>query len=334
LPVIFLIMFDYNLGYQNLCSYGTQTQMQFIRDNIDSYPLFEKLLGFQREMNNLLTPIYEKKISYIPIPKNLNITDKMMTEMSITILCSFNIEHIFQAIRPLENNAIHVCANIIRPVYESIPKIFYLLRHPENISIIMAKEDFDLWESQQKYYDFQNNIKEVSKRKYLEKFLKTDGRAYFEGKNIEITDDFFKDFTHKFNNAWYRNQIYTNESLKLQNTTYGSLSLSSHADIIRSSMSREYDPVQSKQFMKILTDLSFFNLFLYTNASSEALNEINELADTIKFVHETQQELRHYFAMTHLYPDIPEYVNNLTIRPDLQNRTKQSSSNSTPDPPN
>lgn len=314
-------MFDYNLGYQNLCSYGTKTQNQFIRDNIDDYPLLEKLLGFQRELNNALTPVYGKKISNIPTPKNLNITDKMMTEMGATILCSFNIEYIFQAIRPLENNAINVCANIIRPVYESIPKMFYLLHHPEDISIIMCKEDFDVWESQQKYYDFQNKEKELSKRKYFEKFLETDGKNYFEGKNIEITDDFFSDFTHKFSNAWYRNQIYTNKSLKLQDTTYSSLSLSSHADILRSLMSREYDPVQSKQFMKILTDLSYFNLFLYTNASSEALNEINELVDTVKFLKGIQQELKHHFAMTYLYPDIPEYVDNLIIHPNLQNKS-------------
>ncbi len=314
-------MFDYNLGYQKLCSYGPQTQKQFISDNIDDYPLLEKLLGFQYELNNSLIPVYDKKISDIPNPKNLNITDKMMAEMGVTILCSFNIEHIFQAIRPLENNAIHVCANIIRPVYESIPKMFYLLRHPEDISIIMCKEDFDLWESQQKYYDFQNNKKELSNRKYFEKFLETDGKNYFEGKNIEITDDFFSDFTHKFNNAWYRNQIYTNESLKLQDTTYGSLSLSSHADIIRSLLSREYDLVRSKQFMKILTDLSYFNLFLYINTSSEALNEINELEDTMKFVQETQPELKHHLAMTYLYPDIPEYVDNLIIHPNLQSKS-------------
>ena len=184
----------------------------------------------------------------------------------------------------------------------------------------MCKEDFDLWETQRKYYDFQNNKKKLSKRKYFEKFLKTDGQKYFEGKNIEITDDFFSDFTRKFSNAWYRNQIYTNESLKLQDTTYGSLSLSSHADILRSLMSREYDPVRSKQFMKILTDLSYFNLFLYANTSSEALNEINELEDTMKFVQETQQELKQHLAMTYLYPDIPEYVDNLIIHPNLQNK--------------
>ena len=315
-------MFDHYQGYQNLCLYGFQVQKQFIQDNVADYPLLEKLLGFQRELNNSLIPVYEKKITDIPKPKNLNIPKKMMTEMGISVLCSFNIESIFHALRPLEHNAFHVCANIIRPVYESIPKMFYLLHHPENISIIMCKEDFDLWEPQQKYYDFQNDEKVLSKRKYLEKFLETDGKKYFEGENIKVTNDFFSDFTHKFNNAWYRNQIYTNESLKLQDTTYGSLSLSSHADILRSSMSREYNIKRNKQFMKILTDLSYFNLFLYTNTCSESLKEIDELVDTIKFIQGVNQELKTHFAMTYLYPDIPEYLDNLIIHPNIHNASK------------
>jgi len=86
-------------------------------------------------------------------------------------------------------------------------------------------------------------------------------------------------------------------------------------------MSRDYDPELSKQFMKILIDLSYFNLFLYTNTSSEVLKEINELEDTVKFVQKTQQELNHHLAMTHLYPDIPEYVDNLIIRPKLESKS-------------
>ena len=66
-------------------------------------------------------------------------------------------------------------SNMIRPIYESIPKMFYLLRHPEDIHIILCKELFFNQISTQKYHDIQNN-KKSTLREYFTKFLITDGK--------------------------------------------------------------------------------------------------------------------------------------------------------------
>ena len=307
-------MFDYNLGYRTLCGYTTQRQMEFIHDNIQHYPLYEKLLGFQRQMHNTITAVYNEYSSQIK-SKNSNNEDQIVTEMGISVLCGFNIRYLFEALHPLEHGDIHVTASIIRPVYESIPKIFYVFRHPEDIHSIMCKEDFEIWLTHRKYDDFLHDRKRLNTKQYLEEFLKTDGKRYFKNKNYKMDKSFFNDFTHKFNNAWYRKQIYTNESLQMQDNFYSSLSSSSHANIIRYEMNEETNSLIYENFMKILVDLTYHNLFVYVNSCSRALREINELEDTLAFVLQTHQELKNYLRMTYLYPDVPEYMKGFEIYP-------------------
>ena len=303
-------MFDTFSGYTDLCSYKTQMQMKFIRDHIREYPLYEKLLGFQREMNNKIAPIYDKKLSEIT-SKNITTDDKFMAEIGISTLCALNIEGLFHALKPLENNAINIAANIVRPVYESIPKIFYVLQHPEHIHIIICKESFEFWLAKKQYEDFTYDPR-ITKKEYFEEFLKTDGIKY--DKHLKLNDTSFKYSTREFSNTWYRKQVYVDETLKFHNATYGSLSVSSHSNIRRSDIT-EPDSLLKKHFMKILTDLAFFNLFVYANSCHDVLTEINELEDTVKFVDSTQKELKRYLTMTYLYPNNPDYLKNLHIQP-------------------
>ena len=264
-------------------------------------------------MNESVIPIYNKKSLKTPEPKIPNTPIKMLAKIMTSNLCSLNINYISHAVMPLENNDIHVCATIIRSVYESIPKIFYFLHHPEDVPLIMCKESFDLWEATKNYYDFESNTKS-RKNEHRKSFLEQYGSEYFGDKDIEEMVNKFNG-SDKFTNAWYRDQVYTNKQLKIRHITYANLSFSSHANIMRYIIPNEYDVERSKKIMKALLDLSFFNLFLYTNASAEVLAEINEITDTIKFVMETQQELKNHIEMTNLYPDNPEYLKNLTIFP-------------------
>jgi len=257
---------DYALGYRNLCQSSTEAKLFFIQNQIKSYPLLEKLLGFQRELNNLLFPVYNKILDNIEEPKNINITDQQLMEMSVSTLFSLNINTIFNALQILETNSIHDCGNMMRPVYESIPKMFYLISHPENTFLILLKEEFGLWITQEKYRDEANGKEILDDIEYFKNYLnhESEGQKQQERLKINVSKTFYNDkFKGRFNNEWYRKKIYTDESLKMQDTTYASLSQSSHANITRSRVEIKYDPILSPRFFKILTDFSFFNLYCF-----------------------------------------------------------------------
>ena len=166
---------------------------------------------------------------------------------------------------------------MIRPVYEAIPKMFYVLHHPENIWEISLREEFGLWLTQQQFYDEINQIgiskgfiqnnptanPSDSEYLYLRCYLahNPEGKTLQEKLNMNDSKAAYKKFKGKYNNDWFRTKIYTGESLQMQNTIYASLSMSSHANFTRSRTTIEYNPILSPRFFKILTDLAFFNLF-------------------------------------------------------------------------
>ena len=312
-------MIDYGLGYRNLCQSSTQQELLFIQKNIKSYELLEKLLGFTFSLSAALLPAYEEISNDIENPKHLHISDELMTEGSIAAICALNLHSIWHAIRPLEQNSIHNCANMMRPVYESIPKMFYLLRHPENTSLILLKEEFGLWITQEKYRDESNKKEILEDIEYFKNYLNNnpEGKKQQERLKINVSKTFYHDkFKRKYNNDWFRTKIYTGESLQMQNTTYASLSMSSHANFTRSRTTIAYDPIRSPRFFKILTDLAFFNLYIFFNASHQTISKIGESEDTKNFIVNAQQELGSYYAMTHLYPDVQEYIENLILYPE------------------
>ena len=332
-------MIDYDLGYRNLWLSSQQQVSFFIEKQIDSYPLFEKLLGFTFSLNNSMLSAYHKVYEKIEEPKNINTSDKLFAEGAIVGLCGLNLHSIWHALRPLEQNSIQNCSNVIRPVFESIPKMFYALTHPEDIHEIFLREEFGLWLSQRQYFDEINQVG-ISKG-FLQKNQKANPNEYEhlylecylnhndEGRKIEenakmlklvddkpkISKNSYKSFSGKYNNDWFRNKIYTEESLALQSTSYASLSMNSHANFSRIRSLIRYDSEWSPRFFKTLTHLAFFNLYIYFNAAYERINEIGEIPDTISFIRNAQKELKYYFAMTHLYPDVPEYMENLVLYP-------------------
>jgi len=326
------LMIDYGLGYRNFCLSSQHQVSFFIEKQIRSYPLFEKLLGFTFSLNSLMFSAYDKVLEKIEEPKNLNTSDKLYAEGAVVGLCGLNLHPIWHALRPLEQNSIQNCSNILRPVFESIPKMFYVLTHPEDIHEIMLREEFGLWLSQRQYYDEinqvgiskgflqQNSSKNPSECEYL--YLNCylnhndEGKIMQESLKMNVSKTSYKSFKGKYNNDWFRNKIYTEESLALQNTSYASLSMNSHANFSRVRSPIKYDPVWSPRFFRTLTHLAFFNLYIYFNASYERINEIGELQNTISFIKNVQNELESYFAMTHLYPDEPEYYKNLILYPE------------------
>ncbi len=189
------------------------------------------------------------------------------------------------------------------------------------------QEDFGLWITQKIYRDKVNKKEILEDYEYWKYYLTEYDPEETENNNrirlkrqerLKITPSktFYKEkFRGKYNNQWYRAKIYTEDSLAMQNTVYASLSQSSHANITRSNIDIKYDPVMSLQFFKILTDLTFFNLYVFFNAAYFAIHQIKELENTKKFIIDVQQELGSYYAMTHIYPDVPEYIESLILYP-------------------
>ena len=129
----------------NMCEHTyQQTQLKFISENIDHYPIFEQMLGFQWNTVHLI----ELKISEDPsqLLSDLHeIPDKIIAESINLDLCRHNNDSLYSALRPLEQGITAVHENIIRTVFESVPKIFYLLKHPEDSRMIMLKEEYRIW---------------------------------------------------------------------------------------------------------------------------------------------------------------------------------------------
>ena len=325
-----LTMLDYNLGHRRLCKNSLQEELNFIEKNIKSYPLLEKLLGFTYFLQSSLYSVGTQIINDVKEPKRSNSPNQLMTETCVMTTCTLNLNSIWQAIRPLEQNSFLNCATLIRPVYESIPKMFYVLRHPEKIKEIILHEEFSWWLSQQRF----NGINPITIPKQHESKTSSKDYEYLylehyltyvpSGKNlqsvlcIDVSKNSYKNFRGKYNNKWFREKIYTKESLKIQNVTYDSLSMYSHANFSRASVLPSYNKIESPRFFKILTDLAFFNLYVFFNGAFETIQKIGERDDTIKFIVDVQNELGSYCAMTKLYPDVPEYTEKLRLYPESQ----------------
>ena len=280
-------MFDHSKGYNALHQKIESSYKEFTGSDI---VLHNKILGFQFEIQSATK-------------------DRIPGQMeNIHGLCCINLEHSIHAIKQLEYGNYHVFANIVRPIFESIPKMFYLLRHPKYIEYLTFKEGFDIWKTGQESKDT-----ELLVDKYL--FEKTgkeiDDNAKFAGISYGEAKRLIAD-RKKFTPAWYRRQIYTPKSQSKRNQTYGALSISSHANFVKGYGTLPTD--FQAQCIKILVELSFLNLLLDANAITQALIDIDEFNDTKRFIMKTHDALDGFRVGSALYPDITTYTSNLNIK--------------------
>ena len=296
-----MVVFDHVQGCKDLHGLLDRSHEKFLRNNIKNLMLFDKVLGFQFAMQYAVKDLR---------PKQLQDVDSMLM-VNINDLCTYNIEHSHHAVEQLKYSSFNVFDNTIRPIYESIPKMFYMLRHPEVIPAIMFKEYFGLWRAGQD----SNNNELLIKEYFRDKFgVNTDSddiepNSKMPYKNIK---SILSDRT-KFTTAWYRRQIYTPELRNKRSQTYGILSYNAHANFVRYSKDLSPDMLQA-ELTKTLIHLSFFNVLLYANAYAQALIDINEFDDTKKFIKEVHDELGGFLVGTAMYPDQTTYTSKLKIK--------------------
>ena len=211
----------------------------------------------------------------------------------------------------LEGGAIHAYANVTRTVYESIPKIFYMLHHPEEVIYISLKDLFNLWQTRKKYDNVSQNTRNIATQ-IVKEFLNEVANHPLTAKYRIDANALLKKF-EKYTNTHYQNEVYSNELLWMQKYIYGLLSSNSHPSVFR------MDEIPTKEgtdstYMKILTDFSFFNLYLQYHACYDVLDDVQK-GLIANFIVETNKELKSHLAVTNLYPKNPEYRKNLKLLP-------------------
>ena len=294
-----------------MCESRMAQTMKFIEDNIREYLLFEKILGYQYEINQKVAPIYNQK--YMEPQSVQTFTNQDLAENTVFDLCARNIEYLFAAKVLLEKKDLHALASTIRPIYESIPKMFYILHHVDETFYIICKDWFDTERAQIEYSYYQRS-RSIKQSKILGEFCQKIRQSQFAAKYNTEPETMSK-FLNKFSNQYYRDQVYAGDQLQWQNYMYGLLSSHSHANIIRRPEIGSGDTEIRQRYMKILIDLSFFNLYLQVNACWRVLADINAGKETNDIVYELNAEIKNHFEITYLYPKHPEYIKNLVIQP-------------------
>ena len=223
-------------------------------------------------------------------------------------LCGVNLEYGIYAMRCLKYGSYHVTANIVRPIYESIPKMFYLLRQTQDIPYVMLSEAYKSWRGWSPKYS----------ETLVDKFLKDvyDIKAD-DHRNIipEAARSTFKKNAskrEKFGPAWYRRQVYNKELRKKRARFYSLLSVSAHSNFVRGYGTPR--PRIIEKYPEFVTQLSFFNLFLNANAIAQTLTNIGEFDDAKKFILETYGKLGGLLPGSDLYPDKTTYTKRLKIK--------------------
>ena len=282
--------------------------MKFIKPNIKHCILFEKILGYQYEIGQKISPIYNKK--YEQHGGTSDFTDKDLAKNAVFNLCLYNIEYMFEARESLANNDLHVFSSTIRHIYESIPKMFYMLHEYEDIFYIICNEDYNLKKSQIEYSYFMKRDP-IKSKDILKEFLE-ESKKYPLANGHCMDADYVGDKFKKFTAQYYRDQIYSNEGLKINNYFYAKLSSNAHPNTLRSVDITNND-ANNTEHMKILTDLSFLGLYIQINTCCEILVELNEMENAYEFLKNINECVKDHFLITNMYPKNPRYCDNLVI---------------------
>ena len=305
-------MLDHMTGYEELRDKRKRSTMKLIESDISNLQIFEKILGFQYAVQKKVHPVFKNRRDQLINGQN-HAKEHLAKDITFN-LCSYNIEYLFAAMETLKGGHMHASFSTIRPVYESIPKIFYVHHNPEDAFYILLQAQYDLNRLYREYECFKTNTKN-HRMEILEEFL-TDAKksSLANGSNMD-TNHVDKKFRQTLTNKYYRKKVYTDEQLAIQNITYAMLSSNSHANVTRfDGFARDYDENRSK-FVKILVDVTFINFFLLTSICHEELKDLGEIKNTSNFMTEIDEEVGDLLYTTDLFPQKQEYIENLFIKP-------------------
>lgn len=276
-----------------------QNRIEFKKQGIRPGGLFERMLGFQYFLSETASAAYPSGESE---SDEQSASDANLTEFSILFMLGHNMRYLLPAMRALEQDLTPAYEVLVRPVFESIPKSFYLMARPHAVRSLMAIDLYSAWRSQnprQKYRDS------------ADEFLRLPRPRKLLGK--KITPEQFSNIRKNHSNKRIRECIYGDDTLNLQTDLYAKLSSSSHANMFRP-FPAPRAPARSAYLENVTTALSFFNLFLLANSQIRTLKNLGLWEQSVLFVRNAAKDLGRFSHLANLYPDKGEYTKNLAIR--------------------
>ena len=273
--------------------------MAFIAQNIGWYELFEQLTGFQIHVQSEVSKKHPESASRrTGRPANC-----ILTEIFLLGVLNQNADYLFSAWRALEHGLPHICGSLMRNVVESVPKSFYLLANPH------AVKKFRLSEM---YLTYRSKNPQAKNRDLAPEFLKSQkAQKTLDGE--QITPEEFLEFSYGHKHPDICKKIYDDDTFQLQIKLYSMLSSSSHASMSRFATPSRH-PVLEGRFANMLTDLSFFSLFLTANSQHRLLRDAGLAQCVERFVKGAWHDLGSPDPLTNMYPDGPEYPDCLEIK--------------------
>ena len=276
-----------------------RNQMAFIERNIGWYELFEQLTGFQIRVQSEVS----KRHSECASSRTARPANDILTEIFLLGMLNQNTGYLFSAWRALEHDLPHVCGSLMRNAVESVPKSFYLIANPHAVKKFMLGEAHLTYKSRNPPAENCDSATDFLKSAYAQELL--DGE--------QITPKEFNKFLREHRHAKICEKIYDKSGRQRQRELYSMLSASSHASMSRFATPSR-DPVLEGRFVNMLTDLSFFSLFLTANSQHRLLRDAGLARGVERCVEGAWHDLGSPDPLTDMYPDGPEYRDCLEIK--------------------
>lgn len=252
----------------------------FVSANFADYCLFERIMGFQKNLLVEIKRTDNQLSSSDPVTRLYN-------------LCYFNVGHLYSAVRALGSQNLPTCFALVRIIFESFPKLFYCMYEQEKINQIFCCEEYDY----QKITRKENSV--------INEFCK------------QFKETISEDLKQNFKQAeWYRKKIYDKTSLSKINKAYGVYSVNSHPSFEPIHVANNQDVKESWEAgLEILNAFSLLNLFILTNILSPQLEIIHKYDDAKKLIQNTiHSSKKIHDTVQLLYPDKQEFTKKLSFR--------------------
>lgn len=264
--------------------------MRCIQNHIRHYEILEELLGFQYWINGEVSRFVKSRENYMK---------KHLSEMAIHLLFTYNVFSLDVAYKTVEQDLLHQAAVNIRTVYEGIPKMYYISFFPEQTRKIMLKE----------------SMSGMNENKMLE-YLQTEDAMKILGGTPSNKESFIAKLKKSYSPAWFRNKIYSEDSVKKLHEMYGLFSNSTHANIMRNITANEYSISNTDHFFETLRSLSYFNIHAEINGNEQVLRDCGILVESLNFITSVGEKLGHLVNGSYFFPDNISIINKLRIYPD------------------
>jgi len=284
-------MTDYHESYGDFCTKIANIQSQTIKDQVAHYTIITDLLGFTYWLQKETATIHNQHADY---------GMKHIHEICIDVAFSHNFLSLYMAFLAIERNLLHQARAEMRTVFESIPKIFYLSLHPNELDCMLIRDEI-------------NGIRdEAAKRKKIEDFKSGVGIPAFKSMD---TDGILRRCKGKYNFDWILKNVYDERTTKIAKGFYSSLSDSVHARFTKSMPS--YNKEAIHKTLRDVEFLLFYNIVAEIEGHGDMIGSgLFPFDESRAFVDKTLAVLKTDEGFPSLFPDHQSIATRVRVHPD------------------